>query len=225
VLMLPCLFAFAASGFVAPSLSSLHAASGMPLMGDGLRMMAGFEQKAPVSLDDRISLLLRGPDALLAAMPDCVRKNGGGLKGVVYDLGGERLEVIAEGSKEELNKLTGALEESVSAESEASCRTAWQEPVGGYDPQFPIIQLEPKMKARIAMKGSDGDLDYYSRHLQIEAVFNRGLKMNRNGFKRGDTEMNLDVAGDSGRIKSFLRWCQRGPPLARADEVKITWSK
>lgn len=135
------------------------------------------------------------------------------------------------------------------------------------------------MKARIAMKGVAGDLDYYNRHtqvrglslparrmwrqsaralnstatprqryecahnvcsecahnacfkcvhnvcVQIEAVFNRGLKIDRNGFKRGDAEMTLDVAGDSGRIKSFLRWCQRGPPLARAEEVKITWSK
>lgn len=138
--MLPGLFAFAASGFVASGLSSPHAARGMPVIDGGICMMAGFEQKAPVSLDNRVSLLLRGPDALLAAMPDCVRKNGGGLKGVMYDLGGERIEVVAEGPKADLEKLVDALEETMAAESEATCRTAWQEPTGGYEPQFPIVR-------------------------------------------------------------------------------------
>lgn len=150
--MIAPLLAFAACGLVVPGLGSvrgsMRGASGAYARANSLSM-AGFEQKAPISLDDRVSLLVRGPESLLAQVPGSVREHGEGLKGVVYDLAGERLEVVAEGSKPELDQLVSSINASVSAVSGASCRTAWQEPVGGYDAQFPLVRA-PSSRAHLS---------------------------------------------------------------------------
>ena len=31
--------------------------------------------------------------------------------------------------------------------------------------------------------------------------------------------------GQVKKLKSFLRWCYNGPPLARADSVSVTWEE
>ena len=72
-----------------------------------------------------------------------------------------------------------------------------------------------------AFYGNEGDLDYITRHLRIEAVFNRGLKLRKSRI--GPERMDLEVWGDSGRLKSFVRWCYQGPSLARPEEVQVTW--
>ena len=78
------------------------------------------------------------------------------------------------------------------------------------------------MKASITLTGKEFTLDYYTRHLQVEAVYNRGVTLTKS--RQSPTELRVDVQGDSSRIKSFVRWCQRGPPLERADGVAIQWS-
>jgi len=84
---------------------------------------------------------------------------------------------------------------------------------------------------------------------QVEAVFNRGLKLASE--RKDPTLLSLRLsgaparwplaaprggvvwrraparplpAGDSARLKSFVRWAQRGPPLERAERVVVTWS-
>jgi len=101
-------------------------------------------------------------------------------------------------------------------------KVAWQAPVGGYTSEFSLVTLKPKMSASLELAGTDQCLNYYSRHLNIEAVFNRGLKVASTRPSGG--LLRIDVSGDSGRLKSFVRWAQRGPPLQRCDSVDVKWS-
>ena len=38
------------------------------------------------------------------------------------------------------------------------------------------VELAPKMEAHIVMSGDEGAIASYAGHLQVEAVFNRGLR-------------------------------------------------
>ena len=101
---------------------------------------------------------------------------------------------------------------------------ARQLPVGVYDAKFPLVSLiEASATAKISMGGSVPDMDYISRHLRTEAVFNRGLRLKR--LDSSDRELNIECSGKSERMKSFVRWCYLGPALTRPDRVKVTWSE
>ena len=182
-------------------------------------VMGGFEQKNYGKGGARLSLLVTGASLTPDALPQLC--TGKGLTGVIYGLSGGRVEVVAEGERAQIEELVEQVR--ASAGEAASMREAWQLPVGGYVDSFPVVTFDAsKMQANVRMMGNEGDLDYITRHLRIEAVFNRGLKLRKSRI--GPERMDLEVSGDSGRLKSFVRWCYQGPPLARPDEVQVEWS-
>jgi acylphosphatase len=187
--------------------------------------MGGFEQKnAPaVVAGDRVAVLVK-PASKVESLPDVCRGLADELNllGVMYSVG-DRLEVVAEGERANLDTLVSSVESTVSAVDGTDITVRWQQPNGGYVAGFPLVMLQPKMTATITLGAKEFTLDYYTRHLQVEAVFNRGLKM---AYKRvSPAELVVEVKGDSSRLKAFVRWAQRGPPLERADSVTIQWTE
>ena len=107
----------------------------------------------------------------------------------------------------------------------------------------------PEMKMQVEIEGDEGAISYYSRSVTLEAVFNRGLKLKRRCRRRhglgwatgagaehallpcavrrgGGRKLTLDVSGKADRLKQFLRWCYRGPPLVGSPaKVTVKWSK
>ena len=233
--------------------------------------MGGFEQRFFSKEGARLSLLVSdAPSLSLADVPSACASEG--LSGIVYGLSGDRVEIVAEGGREALEQMAAAVQ--TAAGGKATLREAWQAPVGGYTASFPIVELAPKMSAKVTMRADPGMLDYMSRHFQIEvhsrtstadkrfcsacqslpislhvsldfsgknaavtetpahaldplpappqAVFNRGLKLKKT--RTQPEEFVLECAGDSGRLKSFVRWCYNGPQLARPDQVTVDWN-
>lgn len=184
--------------------------------------MGGMIQKeTPREGGARVSLLVSGPKALIDTLPDACR-GAAGATGVVYGLSESKVEIIAEGDKSALEPLAASVQASADADADSSCRQVWQLPVGGYAASFPLVSLAPTMTATVRMKGDMGTIDYVKRHLQTEAVFNRGLELKKESPSA--EQLVVTCKGDSRRLKSFVRWCYAGPPLARADEVDVTWA-
>jgi len=187
--------------------------------------MAGFEkgdQLVTASGLERVSLRVTGSSHFLEDLPAACRVGSEGLAGIIYSLPSGNVEVIAEGERVALDGLVSTLQGAVDAEDGAEMHLSWQPPVGGYSDGLPLVVLQGKMRANIELHGSEGTLEYYIRHLQVEAVFNRGLALQK---KRQPAQLDLSVSGDSARIKSFVRWCQRGPPLDRAERCVVSWSQ
>ena len=60
--------------------------------------------------------------------------------------------------------------------------------------------MQPTMGAKIALTcANEGVLDYIARHVQIEAVFNRGLTCA--AARPQGQRLELDAKGDSKRLK------------------------
>jgi len=184
--------------------------------------MGGFEQKELTLETSRVSLRVSGDATLIASLPSALRTRAGeGLTGIMYGINDERLEILAEGERDMLEPLVAYIQEEAGHSDAADCRESWQLPGGGYDEKFPLVMLSPKMEATITLEGESSTMENYKRHLQVEAVFNRGLKLRWSRLEEGRLEMGCE--GDAGRLKSFVRWCYNGPPLARADKVAVTW--
>jgi len=184
--------------------------------------MGGFEQKFFSKDGARVAVLVNGaPDLSLEHVRSvCYSIEGLGRSGIIYGLSGGRFEVVAEGERDDLEALVASVQ--AAAGESATLREAWQAPVGCYEAAFPVVELQAKMGALITMKGQASSLDYISRHVKVEAVFNRGLKLS--SARPQPETITLDCTGDSARLKSFVRWCYNGPPLARPDEVTVKWS-
>ena len=181
--------------------------------------MGGFEQKNFALPGARLALLVSDGEVAASALPNIVKAEEG-VKGIVYGLSGGRAEIVVEGEREALDKVVAQVRDA--AGGEASLRERWQLPVGGYD-SVRFVELAPKMRAKISISSEDaGIVDYIARHVQIEAVFNRGLTCTKSS-SRG--KLLLDAKGNSARLKSFVRWCYQGPSLGRPDEVTVQWSK
>ena len=60
----------------------------------------------------------------------------------------------------------------------------------------------------VTLRSDTNTLDYFARHVQIEAVFNRGLKLERS--RPDDEEIVFTVTGDPKRVRGFLKWCYAG---------------
>jgi len=180
--------------------------------------MGGIEQKqAPLAGGARVSLLLEGADA--KEVTKLCRSAPLGVTGIVYALQNGRLEIIGEGERPDLERLV----EAVGTGNSGVMREAWQLPVGGYQTDFPLVTLAPKMTAKITLtSANEGTIDYISRHVQTEAVFNRGLRLVKKE-REGQQSLIIECAGASERLKSFVRWCYNGPALARADDVDVRW--
>ena len=203
---------------VITALPQLHHASVAPL----LTTMLAWEKVA--SPCDRVSLLVKGPFA--AGIADVVRGEAQGvpsISGIIYGLDPERAEIIAEGERADLEALENGIASYVGA---ANLRTAWQQAAiskkSSYSDAFPLVTLSKRMRAAVTLRSDTNTLDYFARHVQIEAVFNRGLKLERS--RPDDEEIVFTVTGDPKRVRGFLKWCYRGPPLARETEVSVQWS-
>ncbi len=184
--------------------------------------MGGFEQQSFSAGGSRVSVLVSGSSSVAESLPDAWRKSAaeGQSSGVIYVLSSDKIEIVAEGEEKQLKSLV-SLAQLAADEGGATCREAWQLPVGGYDPRYPSVELTPVMEAKVTITGKSGTLDYYKRNLQVEAVFNRGLELSSRRPKP-DT-LVVVIRGDSSRIKSFVRWCYAGPPLVKADTVSVAW--
>jgi acylphosphatase len=196
---------------------------GAPLVGSkrAAVAMGGFQQKEFSVGGARLSLIVGSSGVAPEEWPELCRDEG--RTGVVYGLSDGRVEIVAEGERASLEALISKVHSSTPSEM-VNLRETWQLPVGGYQAAFPVFILEPKMRADISLRCEDtGNLDYIARHSQIEAVFNRGLKLSKS--REHPQQLDMVVVGDSGRLKSFVRWCYSGPPLARPDEVKVDWIK
>ena len=184
-------------------------------------MMGGFEQKQYNRGGARLALQISGAASSMTpqAIADICREDG--RTGVVYELSNDRMEVVAEGEKDALEGLLAAIK--ADAGSSAQLKENWQLPVGSYASTFPVVDMTSETStAQIKLSGEAETLDYFARHVQIEAVFNRGLKLLSKERAR-PTQLDVQVKGASGRVKSFVRWCYNGPPMARAEEVSVEW--
>lgn len=190
--------------------------------------MGGFEQKnaGKSGVDGaRLSLVLSGVDATRVVnacrgQPSIDQPSG--VRGTVYQIDDQRVEVVAEGERPQLEQLSlgvGGLDGATVVQE------AWQQPLSGgsgYE-RFPLVELAPKMRGEIVLEGPPGELDTITQHLRNEAVFNRGLKIEARERPRPD-RLELTSTGELRRLKSFVRWCYVGPPLARPECVTVTWS-
>lgn len=177
----------------------------------------GFEQKYFSKDGARLALLVSESPEVSTIKGLCAES---GASGVIYELNSGRLEIVAEADRDTLEQLAKSIEASA---GDAKLREAWQAPVGGYTTSFPIVELKPKMGAKITLEGNGQDLDYITTHLQVEAVFNRGLTLKK--ARDSDSTLTLDVKGQSARLKSFVRWCYNGPPLVRPERVTVDWKE
>ena len=105
----------------------------------------------------------------------------------------------------------------------ADCRLSWQLPGGGYDENFPLVHLSSDMQATVELHGTPDTMALYNRHVQVEAVFNRGLKVKKKELMDG--QLKVGVTGGADRMKSFVRWCYNGPRLEKADRVSVIWGE
>ena len=68
-------------------------------------------------------------------------------------------------------------------------------------------------------------------HGRIQGVFFRRAariqaeKLNLKGWTRNEDDGSVTIIaeGEEEALQKFLKWCRKGPPLARVDEIKIEW--
>lgn len=185
------------------------------------------------SVPDRVSIKVVAPRNVLAKLAAQCRMEAGfkrGLTGVVYGLGVDRIEIIAEGKRVDkfVDWIKQYLEETC-AEIDGPCELASIEAKdlvsssGMYSTAFPLINFDMQVdrRVKIDMHGDKQVLDYTLRHTKIEAGFNRQLTYTPHWLD--DHHLELTVDGPVPQLKSFVRWCRRGPPLQRPDKVLIDW--
>lgn len=189
-------------------------------------MMGGVENKMFSRGGARVALKVKG-DAMSVETLANMCKEDGRAAGVIYCLPNGRMEVVAEGKESTLKELVDSITAVVALNGggDEDLQAQWQLPLGSYEATFPIVDMTPEtLSAVIELKGEEQMLDYMGRHVQIEAVFTRGLKVLKK--ERKDTRhLSLSVTGQTSRLKSFLRWCYRGAPMAPPpDAVTVQWS-
>ena len=187
-------------------------------------VLGGFQQKEAPALvaGSRVSLVFRGGSASKLHEASC---DGGncdpGLTGVIYSLPSGRIEIIAEGPQDTITAFVKRVRDAAVG---AQVKESTQLPVGAYMASFPLINLaQPSATAKIIMSGPEADMDYIARHLNTEAVFNRGLKLTKEPSTSPE-QLSVVCSGKSERLKSFVRWCYLGPPLARPEKVQVQWA-
>jgi acylphosphatase len=187
-------------------------------------VLGGFQQKEAPALvaGSRVSLVFSGGSASKLQEAAC---DGGncdpGLTGVIYSLPSGRIEIIAEGPQDTITAFVKRVRDAAVG---AQVKESTQLPVGAYMASFPLINLaQPSATAKIIMSGPEADMDYIARHLNTEAVFNRGLKLTKEPSTSPE-QLSVVCSGKSERLKSFVRWCYLGPPLARPEKVQVQWA-
>jgi len=197
--------------------------------------MGGFEQRrgSTTALGQaRLGLLVRGSTAVVEQLQDVCRgqasSDAPGIRGVIYRLTDDSAEVVAEGEREALVQLASSVADLSAEAAGAEVREAWQQPLAetGYAAEgaFPLVSLlAPKVRAQIVLTGDPDDLDIFSSQMQVEAVFNRGLTLKK--ARPQPDRLEVTSQGRVKKLKSFLRWCYTGPPLARAGSVSVAWEE
>ena len=187
-------------------------------------VLGGFQQKEAPALvaGSRVSLVFSGGSASKLQEAAC---GGGecdtGLTGVIYSLPSGRIEIIAEGPQDTITAFVKRVRDAAVG---VQVKESTQLPVGAYMASFPLINLaQPSATAKIIMSGPEADMDYIARHLNTEAVFNRGLKLTKEPSTSPE-QLSVVCSGKSERLKSFVRWCYLGPPLARPEKVQVEWA-
>ena len=187
-------------------------------------VLGGFQQKEAPALvaGSRVSLVFSGGSASKLQEAAC---GGGecdtGLTGVIYSLPSGRIEIIAEGPQDTITAFVKRVRDAAVG---VQVKESTQLPVGAYMASFPLINLaQPSATAKIIMSGPEADMDYIARHLNTEAVFNRGLKLTKEPSTSPE-QLSVVCSGKSERLKSFVRWCYLGPPLARPEKVQVQWA-
>ena len=187
-------------------------------------VLGGFQQKEAPALvaGSRVSLVFSGGSASKLQEAAC---DGGncdpGLTGVIYSLPSGRIEIIAEGPQDTITAFVKRVRDAAVG---VQVKESTQLPVGAYMASFPLINLaQPSATAKITMSGPEADMDYIARHLNTEAVFNRGLKLTKEPSTSPE-QLSVVCSGKSERLKSFVRWCYLGPPLARPEKVQVQWA-
>lgn len=153
----------------------------------------------------------------------------------MYGLKDGRIEVVCEGKRIDkfVEWVDRFVQQECSGESEAcevatvKARDLDSKTKAMYGPQFPVVNFDTDTRrVRINLKGDLQVLDYTLRHTKIEAGFNRKLEYESKWLKNdraGMCELELTAAGPVQQLKSFVRWCKRGPPMQRPDSVSISW--
>lgn len=78
-------------------------------------------------------------------------------------------------------------------------------------------------EARIVVRGQSSG-GYFRAHARNEAHFNRKLCGALKELGGGHTE--IIVEGKTSAIRSFLRWCKKGPGLSQLiEDVTVDWSE
>mmetsp|Transcript_28137 Transcript_28137/g.82688 ORF Transcript_28137/g.82688 Transcript_28137/m.82688 type:complete len:267 (-) Transcript_28137:179-979(-) len=186
--------------------------------------------------DGRTSIKVTAPREVLSKLATQCRMEAGfkrGLTGVVYGLGEDRLEIVAEGKR--LDKFVEWVQQFLDSQCEETDEACDVNVGGGtiiskslepsqimYSSDFPLVNFD-NVDRRIVMilKGSKQVLDYTLRHTKIEANFNRKLQYTSKWLD--DQHLELNVQGPARQLKSFVRWCKRGPPLQKPDSVTMHW--
>lgn len=194
--------------------------------------MGGFEQRHFIPGDGaRVGLLVTGSTAAVDQLQQLCRSQlstdePASLRGVIYRLTADSAEIVAEGEREALVLLASSVASLGAEAAGVEVREQWQQPLAetGYRTDFPLVPLlTPKMRAHIRLSGTPDALDTIARQLQVEAVFNRGLKFQK--ARPQPDQLEVTSQGGLKRLKSFVRWCYTGPPLARADSVSVSWEE
>jgi len=198
-----------------------------------MRADAADESKA-----DRLSFRVKGPTAVLDKLVGTVKKEAGfkrGLKGVVYGLGAGGVEILLEGNKQRLESFVGWGEKWVTDTCEAMEETCpvvttditWKQAEGIqiYTPQFKVVDFEKQMRVKLWLRADQLVLSYFLKHMKLQSRM-RGLP---NPAVTWVSEEQLQISqtaeGNMGRLKSFVRWCKKGPPMVSVEDIRVTWEE
>lgn len=199
-------------------------------------------RSAPVASSDsedhvRVGIKVAAPRPILNKLAASCRMEAGikrGLTGIVYGLPDGGVEILVEGRAKYVSLFQQWAEGFVNGQCStldtacdvATVRAKQLDPTAGaYQATFPFVNLaETEDKSvRLVLHGDHQVLDYTLRHCQIEASFNRGLACSSRWLD--DRQLELVVSGPVAKLKSFVRWCKRGPPLQRPERVVIQWEE
>ncbi|KAG8467976.1 hypothetical protein KFE25_007028 [Diacronema lutheri] len=181
----------------------------------------------------RMSIKVSAPQPTLAKLAAACRMEGGvkrGLTGIVYGIEAGRIEIVSEGKR--VDKFVSWVEKFIEQECvdvAEACEVATvlaRDLDSGtkamYSSAFPVVNFDADARrVRINLRGDKQVLDYTLRHTKIEAGYNRKLTYEGNWID--DQQLELMVEGPARQLKSFVRWCKRGPPLQRPETITIHW--
>lgn len=181
----------------------------------------------------RMSIKVSGPTPILARLATACRMEGGvkrGLTGVVYGLEDGRIEIVCEGKRVDQFKtwaskfVEQACAQDVCEFASVTARGLDTKLNAMHTAQFQVVNFDKNTRrVLIRLKGDRQFLDYTLRHTKIEAGYNRKLEWEGRLIDDDQLTLELDVKGPAQQLKSFVRWCKRGPPMQRPEAIAISW--